>query len=505
MKITPSSIIVLTSLLLTGCSSTEMEYQFEMEKAINQANRLKQQFYLTDGKLSVDEYEILKGKFSEISVMIPPPPGDSAAIGRASEPMITAWQMAGLAYYNIGLLKMELEDFDGAYDDFESLIRHYGFKPHQVQTAMFMQALARYKQKRFSEAVLLYNAVGQYYARTAGPESKLDLDALESPLTAAGILRDLKEKTRFEKQLHTAIGYYWNLFSGFQGTPLGDAAVGKLAAAFLMGELADSAVMILSEIKDPKSGNIPPLVLLNIADIQQDYLRDYKAAAKCYREYLEDYPDHLMIPSALLGLGSALYAEKRYGEARDELSKIEQIRGAPDQVLADAGYLKALTFEMEDNWQRALGEFNYVQSKFPVSTSGMEAPAHVAEYYLSKGETGLARDAFADAERDYKRLVDMYSARPEIVARTMFYLARCAISQGKWIEAIDILKSLAVQYPDTPEGFSAYPQAADILSSELSDPAGAAILLKTFVRNYPRVNEIEKIIAYADSLEKASR
>lgn len=494
-------ILAPLSLLIAACSQNEMQRQFRMERAINEANRLKRQFYITGGEIDRAEFEKLRDSFIAVTKMISAPPGDSAAIADASEPLRVSWQMAGLAYFNLGLLNMQMGNLDSAFDDFQLLIEKYGFKPHQTRTALLMQALARYKQKKYRESVTLYNQVAQYYQRTGAIEPNPDMDALDSPLTAARILRTTAEKKQFECQINRAIDYYWGILIGSQGTPLGDAAIGKLASAFLMGDLADSAVSVLSQVKDPSTGQIPPIVLFNIAGIEQNYLDDYAAAEESYMKFVDLYENHPLAASAQLGIGMALYYEKKYNRARDELTAAEHFKGAGYDAQAEATYYRARSFEKQNDWQRALGEFSYLRANYPISRRGMEAPMYVAGYYQSKGESRLATEAFDDAEEDYRKLMDIYSARSDIVARATWFLARCFRMQKRWEEAVDLLKTLATRYPQTPEGYSAIPLAAEILSSKLNKPKDAAAMIKLFIENYPGVSSVKDMKAYADSLE----
>ena len=498
-------IITLISLLAISCSRTEMDRQFAMERAIDQVNREKQQFYLTGGDLDSNEYEILINAFTDITAMVEPPPDDSAAIERAPKPLQASWQMAGLAYYNLGLLNVEMEKYEEAYDYFDQLIKHYGFKPHQVQNAIFMQALARYKQNRYREAVLLYNAVSRYYLGFARPENNPNLDAMDSPLTAARILRGIDDKGQFDNQLKQAVDFYWGVLESYQGTPLGNAAIGKLASAFLLGDLADSAVVVLSEVKDPETGRIPPLVLFNIANIQRNYLNDFAGAEKSYRNFMEYYPEHPLSATVQFGVAASLFADRKYQSARDEVAIVETMRGVSEEILSEAGFLKALSYQLEDNWPRAKGEFDYIRTNFPISQRGMETSLHIAEYYQSKGDSKLAAESFREAERDYRRLIDVYSARGDVISRALSFLANSLSQQQRWEETVDILKQLASRYPDTQEGYSAGPAAADILSLKLNKPLEAAALLRVFAKNYPESKDIPAIIAYADSLEAQSK
>ncbi len=498
-------LLLCWCLAVLSCSDGELERQFMMEKAINDANKLKEQFYFSDGGLNDSERTELREAFESITEMVSVPPDDSSAIANSPEALQVSWQLAGLAYYNLGLMDMELENYDEAFENLSALVNHYGFRPHQVQRAIFMQALARYKQKRYSEAIVLYNLVAQNYAEMPEPTYNPNLDVLESPLLAAKIYREADDKSRFIEQTADAIDYYFHIITAYEGTPLADAAVGKLTSAFLLGDLADSAIATLSAIKNPDTGKIPPLVLLNIGTIQERNLKDYKAAEKTFRKFIANYPDNRLVVSARLGIGIVLYHQKEYEKARYEFSLLDKIPNVPVSLIADAHYLTAVCYEEEGKWNRALGEYDFVWVNHATTKKGMAIPLHIAEYYLRGGKTDLAAQSFSEAERDYRKLADTYAARPAIAASATAYLIRCNILQEKWEESVEILKTLALKYPGTAEGHSALPQAADILAGRLDKRPEAADLLRQYMEKYPESPARDRIAAYADSLDRLSQ
>jgi tetratricopeptide (TPR) repeat protein len=499
-------LFLSTAILATAlsCGQTDLGRQFKMERALNSANRLKTQSYIGVKRLDDARYRQLENAYREITEMVPPPPEDSAAIKQASDALNSCWQLAGIAFYNLGLLKMEGGDYQGAFDDFQTLIGRYGFRPQHVRTALMMQAAARLKQDRFEEAVLLYNRAAEYYLTSGPPLGKPEMEVLEAPLIAARILDKTEGKPDFDRQLDYSIRYYWNILNSYGNSRLGDAAIGNLAQAFLMGDRADSAVAILSAVRDPETGKNPPLVLVNIASIQLNNLKDPSAAEKTYRVFLETYPEHRLAASARLGLGTALFSQGQFENARMEISTIGEDFSASDAIKAKADYLGALCLEKEGRWERALGEFQYIAAEYPATAWGMEAVTHVAEYYKANGNERLAAEAFKDADEHYRKLMDLYEARVGIAARAMSYLARSLTLQEKWEDAADVLSSLAVRYPGTAEGYSSYLPAADILAGKLNRPAEAAALLRIFARNYPGDENIGAVNAYADSLERAA-
>jgi tetratricopeptide (TPR) repeat protein len=498
-------LIVFLIFAVFSCSESDLKRQFAMEKAINDVNKLKERYNFSDGGLNEQESAELKEIFESITDMAPVPPRDSAALENSPEPLKISWQLAGLAYYNLGLLSMESEDYQAAHEYFGTLVDRYGFKQHQVRRAVFMQALALYKMDRYAEAIILYNRVAQDYALAPEPLKNPNLDVLDSPLLAAKIYRDVKSRNEFKNQISSAIDYYIDIISVYDGTPLADAAIGKLASAFLLGDLADSAVAVLEAITDPETGKVPALIRFNIGSIQQNNLRDYGAAERTYRIFIEDYPDDRLAISAQMGIGISLYYQKNYDRARYELSLLDDYPYVPSMLIAEARYLTAVCFEEEGKWDRALGEYDFVWANHAATQRGIGIPLRIAEYYLKGGKEELATQSFAEAEKDYEKLADTYAARPDIASSAMGYLIRCYVLQEKWEEAVEELKTMFIKYPKTSSGYSALPLAADILAKKLNRPSEALELLRQYLDKYPGSPVQDQISALADSLDSLSR
>jgi len=487
------------------CSKGDLRRQFAMEKAIDDVNRIKKEYHLSDGVIDEQEAADLEKKYLSIARMVPTPPRDSAAVENSPEPLRISWRLAGQAYYDLGLLEMEQEEYQTAYQYFAMHIEIYGFKSRHIRRAIFMQAIAMYKMYRYTEAIDLYNRVARDY--TSIPESPIDpnLDLLDSPLAAAKSYLETDERNRFKSQASTAINFYLDIISTYDGTPLADDAAGKLAALFLLGDMADTAVAVLGAATDPETGKVPALNRLNIGTIQRNQLRDYMAAEQSYRKLIEDYPDDDFAISAQLGIGISLYYQKNYDKARYELSLVNNYRSAPSELIAEARYLTALCFEDEGNWDRALVEYDFVWTNHATDRKGIGVPVHKAEHYLNTGRKGLAAQSFAEAEEDYERLEDTYAARPSIASSAMAYLIRCYMLQNKWDVAAEALRTLSIKYPRTPSGYSALPQAANILAKKLDKPSEALELLRMYLRKYPESPVKNQITALADSLDSSIR
>jgi len=497
--------VLFFGLALQSCSNSDLRRQFAMEKAMDDANRIKQEYHISDGVISEREAADLEKKYLSIARMVSAPPKDSTAVANSPEPLRISWQLAGLAYYNLGLLAMEQENYQTGYQFFAMFIELYSPKSRRLRRAIFMQAIAMYKMYRYKEAIILYNWVARDYSSI--PESPIDpnLDLLESPLTAARTYLETNDRNRFTNQVSTAIDFYLDIISIYDDTPLAEDAAGKLAALFLLGDMADSAVAVLGAVTDPETDKVPALNRLNMGTIQRNQLRDYRAAEQNYRKLIEDYPDDSLAISAQLGIGISLYYQKKYEKARYELSLVNNYQSAPSELVAEARYLTAVCFEDEGKWDRALGEYDFVWTDHATDRKGIGIPAHKAEHYLNTGEGELAAQAFAEAENDYKRLEDTYAARPAIASSAMAYLIRCYILQNKWDVAAETLRTLSVKYPRTPSGYSALPQAANILAKKLDKPSEALELLKLYLRKYPESPVKYRIATLADSLESSIR
>jgi outer membrane protein assembly factor BamD (BamD/ComL family) len=171
-----------------------------------------------------------------------------------------------------------------------------------------------------------------------------------------------------------------------------------------------------------------------------------ESIATMLRPIIETYPDTGAAKRASMMIAEVYMLSKNYDQARNAANAI--IASYPDDplLLSTAYFLRGLTYEKQNQWNRALKEFNILQDKYINTTIGIQAPLYVARYYIKEKQTVRAEKAYSDAIRLYERL------RKEN-ERSMFgyaasnMLAVAYMEQSRYDEMGSVIEDMIMNYP----------------------------------------------------------
>ena len=495
--------IVLTSVfsLIMSCSKkSDITVRYEMEKMLDETDRLQSQFALKGPKLSDDDFKLLVKAYSSVMDMTSLP-RKTSKVESASNERKGAWSIALLANTRIGILYKDRHDYDKAYDYFETVVKCPAASPVQVNAVMNYMAICQETAGRYKKAASLYDSLANNYLELIVPLNP-NMDALEAPIKAAEMWSLAGDSVRFNIKLKQARDYYNKLRKKFPGTAFENIVIGKIVATYLRQNRFQEAISLMQATKDDSTGLTPPGLMLMIADIQMKYARQYKDVEKTYREFIRAYPEHDKIGSVHLGLGLALYEQGLYYKARRAIKDIDNIQKVTSHTVAEAYFLKALCYEKEGRWEKAIGQFDLIQATFPGTDKAFEAGLYVAYYYSDKGKTKLAAQAFKEAEEYIKRYTVPETTNPLMASRALGYLVRCYAEMGDLTKAIETLTSIYNNYPNLPEGKFAPLKIADLYENMLNQPRKAAHWLTIFLKINPEDKEYKNIQAHIKELEK---
>ena len=502
------SIFLLTAsllflLLAAGCGQkTDTTLRFEMEKMMVGADRLSRELSIKGASLSEEDLNILVEAYHAITLKVSPA-RDSLEVSAASDAKKETWALASLANTRIGILYLNHRLYDEAIYHFEAVINHLATSDLQKIAVFNYMARTNEKAKRFIEAAASYDSLANGYRRVAVPDNP-NLDALGAPIRAAEMWLTAGNSREFGKRLERARDYYNDLIQEYPDSPLGSAAIGKLAASYLKERKYAEAIEVLESTRDQNTRLIPPNILMMIADIYMNNLKDFPKAEQTYREFTSSHPDNEQLGSAYLGLGLSLFKQRRFAESRKAAGDIERLPRASREAVLEANYLIALCYDNEDRWELSKGQLDYIQGSFPGTDKAFEAALYIANRYRSTGQAELARKAFDDAEKYISRYVDQTGANTVSVSRAMGYLVRCYIEQEDYEKGSQILMQLYQNFPQLPEGRFAPLKLADLYENALPDTARAVSWLRTFVDNNPENDDLENIMAHIRRLETAT-
>jgi TolA-binding protein len=490
----------LVSLFLFGCGQkSDTAIRFEMEKMMSKADRLRRELSMKGASLSEDDLYTLVEAYRAISLKTAAPQ-DSLEVAAASDAEKETWALASLANTRIGVLYLDHKIYDEAIHHFEIVINNPATSDLQKNAVMNYMAVTKEKAKQFLEAAAFYDSLASGYRKIAVPETP-NLDALGAPFKAAEMWLLAGDRRGFNERMDRARAYYRSLIREFPDSPLESAAIGKLAASYIRQSRFAEAVEVLESTRDEDTGLLSPTILMRIADIYMNNLRDFAKAGQTYREFISYYPSEGQIGSAYLGLGLSLFQRRKFTESRETVGNIEKLPRVDQKTVLEANYLIALCYDNEGKWELSKGHLDYIQGSFPGTDKAFEAALYIANRYRSKGQTELARRAYDDAEEYISRYADQAGANSASVSRAMGYLVRCYIDQEDYDRAAQTLMQLYQSFPQLPEGRLAPLKLADLYENAIFDTAKAIHWLKTYVDSNPENDNLEAIKERIQRLE----
>lgn len=491
--------IALMLILPGGCSrKTDSERRFEMEKLLTLADRSMEQSRSSSTRFSETDIKRFLDDYSKIAKMVRLPK-EISEVERSTDNKRQLWALASLATTRVGNLYIESKEYDKAYEAFRTVAQCPATTPLQRNAIFGFMAIARELGKAYPEASALYDSLAIGYLDLIVPPSP-NMDAMNAPLKAAEMWANAGNEANYNIGIKRAQEYYRGIMTKYDNTLVGAAAAGKLAACFLQQNSYLEAIAVLETVKDT-TGNIAPNIMLMIADIYLNRMRDNKSAENTYREFGKAYPKSRDLAVARFGLGLSLFAQKRYAEARKTVDGIEKVPGATERDVAQAIYLTALCFESEDKWELAKGKYDFVQVSYPGTEQSYEAALHIPNYFRSKGQTELAKRAYEASVAYINKLAEQNKDDQTKSAKALGYLVRAYLDNNDNEKAAELLIQLHERYPKLPEGKLAPVRLADIYENSLYDSSKAIEWLKVFINENPNAPDLNQLQLHKQLLE----
>ncbi|HBZ02035.1 MAG TPA: hypothetical protein DEO84_12025 [candidate division Zixibacteria bacterium] len=494
------SAVIMGILLIIGCGiKTDAGIKFEMEKRLTKADRLQDQIRQKNLTISDEDVKQLVDAYSEITKFLAPPK-DIAEAKNASADRQQAWNLSSLASTRIGLIYLDRKMYDKAFDYFNTVAYCPATSPTQKNAVINYMAVAMEKAEKYPEAAALYDSLAEGYLPLASADNP-NMDALGAPIKAAQMWAKNGDQAGYLAGMDKARGYYSQLADKNKGSLLESAVLGKISASYIEQQSYPQAIATLRMVMPDSSGHTSPSMILMIADIYMNKMRDYLQAQKTYQEFERYYPTHQNIGAATLGEGLSLYEQGKYSDARKAVASIDKLPKVDQKTVAEGYYLTGLCYEHEDKWELARGQFDAVQATFPGLNEAFEAALYIAVHYRTANQKEQARKAFESAVEYINKYIEKSSSDAVACSRALGYLVRAYSENGDFDKAAEQLALLHEKYPQLPEGKLAPLRLADIYENNLKDPAKAVSWLKTFVNENPEADNISDIKSHFKTLE----
>jgi TolA-binding protein len=202
-----------------------------------------------------------------------------------------------------------------------------------------------------------------------------------------------------------------------------------------------------------------------------------------------------------------LYVVKKdYPKARTYLqSMVGKYKSFP-VICAESTFLLGKTYEVDEQWDRALQQYKNIMRDYPVTPRGLSVAVYIASYYRQKYQPDKMVQAYQEAITFYKELSLKYPNTPLSLKADML-TAQCYMAIQDWQAAANSLEVIIREYKGKVRVDNFMLKLASIYKKNLKDEARSKEILNQIIKEYPegKVAKISKaVLKEMDKPKKAA-
>lgn len=323
----------------------------------------------------------------------------------------------------------------------------------------------------WTSGINIYKSMIDTFYPPIDAENNIIKEVLNLPIELLDINIRLQNTSNTFESTKSARDYYKKLIAEWPKTDLEKEARRKLAGLLADYEKWDDAIEAVSLIKDSTGLTGIPEVM-KIADFLSYGKKNYSAAIATYEDLLERADDSVLLANIFIKIAIAHFNNEAYLECHEKLKYIKDnyygfymSDPIPQQYFA-------LSFEKQNEWNRAEDEYQWLITNFPGTENAFEAYLTIAEHYNNMNNIRLTDVWYDKADAFYSKM-QIERSGTFIEASAISYRAEVARRRGDWENAANRLEELFRNFPDKEVGIRGLNNAIDIYRERLDNPAKA--------------------------------
>lgn len=486
LKTSPCVITVaIASILLLACSTNEpLKARYEAEQLFFEAEKLAKEAYIKpelgtgqDLKRIFDAYDrVLNFTLASLETV------DS------NSNLLEYSELSSLAHRSATrLTKMYFaeKNFDTCITLMSTTLEQTRLAREEKIAVYYNLGQALQADGQFDSAITIYTYTIETFNPPLTQDGQPILEILNLPMFLVRIFTQLGDTTQARESFDDAETYYSNLLESFPGSNLAMTANGNLARLYYDSRLWDESISYLSKMVD-STGQVTLSARFRIADIQATFQKKYARAMASLDQILRSLQgrDTVFVPVARFKKGLVEMKRGRTSRARKILAEIQKSYPGYDRANPRVQYMKARSFDLENNWDRAETEYKFLIERHGESREGLATYMYLADQLAQRGRKNESEQWYDKALRQYTLLAARGSGTlREAIALT--YKADLYRSQERWKDAASTLTTIYEKFSDSPVGRDCLLTAAEIYRRRLDDPVTADSLISELKKNVP--------------------
>lgn len=212
--------------------------------------------------------------------------------------------------------------------------------------------------------------------------------------------------------------------------------------------------------------------------------RELERVVKELAAFANKRPDSSLAIDAEFNIARLYLVKEQFDQARIELKKLLDKHSKSEAICAEAIFLIGNSYEMQDQWELALGQYRRIMQEYPVTRRGLDIPIYIAQHYKIKYQPEKMVSALGQAIPHYQALAAKFPGT--LVAFNASVLtAECLTALKDWPGAIGAFNNIINTYKDKVRMDGILLNIAMIYHRELQDESKARQTLERLIKEYP--------------------
>lgn len=203
-----------------------------------------------------------------------------------------------------------------------------------------------------------------------------------------------------------------------------------------------------------------------------------------YQRFIKRNPKSALVPKAKLNLAETFINLNKFVDGRAVYSEISEKYKINPDIVAQAQYGLAKSYEIENNWPKAITIYRAIVREYPLTPTGFTIPYYLGSFYATRGLNSTAVSAFREAIEFYENIASNHPDTP-LEFSSLQMLVKCHIALGMWVEAYYAAKRLLFEYPLATSQSDTIQLLHNISIKKLKNPKLAILTYNEFLKKNP--------------------
>lgn len=483
-------VSILLIFLLSGCSDdfSKIRLIYKAEKMFYKASKIKSNILINPDIASPDEYKKTQQAYTNIIL----------DLGNKAKEVKEIKDIVRRSWLEVANLSLMQKNYDEAIKRYQEIIFKSPEDKELCAVAQFSIASTYENTNNIDAAIEAYQRIVENYSPVLSDTLLPNYRIIQTPLYIARLYKQKGEHTRAFQQYNKAREYYLNIINKWPGSKMAFAAHDQIAVSFGDQDEWAKAANVLNEILSIYSNTEDLFAAqFTLSNIYATHLNQSGRALEILNRIVYKYPENERLSRVYLAKGEIYNSQRKFEQARVEFVKVLENYRQNANACIRAQLSIAKGYEIENNWDKALNEYQWLVNNYPKSRESVEIPIYIAEYYKSKNENERAHDAYEDAINKYEQIIETYPGTM-LSAMSLDFKSKCHLRLEQWEQASQTIEQLLENNMPPQLQVASYLTLGSLYEEKIYNPEKAINAYNKILQNYPD-------IPFAEDLQTKTR